>query len=219
MRRILKKLLDFAFPVQCVSCELEGANCCPQCASKIERNPKTEKIPENFSLFSATAYREHETIGKLIRRFKYDGAGEAGEILAGLFPKNKPACLAQETILVPVPLHRSRFNFRGFNQSLIIANALAKRWDLSVADIIKRNRKTKPQVELSGRERIANVKGAFSALNSASKQTQLDASLRYCLVDDVFTTGATMEECRLALENAGARNIFGIVIAKTRFER
>ena len=118
--------------------------------------------------------------------------------------------VAAHDIIVPVPLHKRRLKERGFNQAVLWGNIVGKKFHIPVAvNAVLRTRWTAPQVSLRGRERTNNVRNAFSVntpslLNNAS----------VLLVDDVYTTGATMNECARMVKKAGASRIDGLVIAR-----
>jgi ComF family protein len=113
-------------------------------------------------------------------------------------------------ILVPVPLSAQRQHERGYNQARLLALAVAASGGLRMdALVVRRNRHTASQVGLSVRQRQANVKGAFSALNRANGHT-------YILIDDVCTTGATLGACATALLEAGAKAVWGVTLARAR---
>jgi ComF family protein len=114
-------------------------------------------------------------------------------------------------IVMPVPLHRKRLRQRGFNQAVLLAHGVSVRFGIPLAlDNLVRIRSTRPQVELSGIERTRNVAGAFSVLRPAKVDGR-----RVLLIDDVFTTGATMNECALTLKKAGARSVTALTLART----
>jgi ComF family protein len=118
--------------------------------------------------------------------------------------------IADIDAVIPVPLHVGRLKHRGFNQSLLLAHRISERFRIPLLfDQLVRTRPTRPQVELSGEERTKNVSGAFAVRNP---QTQNDK--RIVLVDDVFTTGATMNECASVLKTAGASHVFAVTLAR-----
>lgn len=121
--------------------------------------------------------------------------------------KNKKA----ETIIIPVPLHKKRQNWRGFNQSLLLSFCIAEKFDLTVCDdFLFRTKNTKPQTKIkSMEERKENIKGAFSCLNK-----NFVGKKSVVLVDDVCTTLATLDECAKELKKAGAENVWGLVVAR-----
>ena len=99
-------------------------------------------------------------------------------------------------VVVPVPLHKARLRERGFNQSLLLARALASRLKLDLDyRALKRRRATRPQTELSGNEREENVKGAFTIVDPKGIKGK-----EILLIDDVYTTGATVSECARVLK-------------------
>ena len=114
-------------------------------------------------------------------------------------------------LLVPVPLHRSRLRQRGFNQAVLLGRVLSKRLSVPmVPDALVRVRPTEPQISLSAAERRGNVKGAF-----AVKRRDDIAGKRILLLDDVMTTGSTLDECARELKKAGACEVMALTIART----
>ena len=111
----------------------------------------------------------------------------------------------EDAVLVPVPLHRRRLRQRGYNQSVWIADALSACFDirLKVEPILVRTRNTRTQTRLSREARMANVKNAFAL----KPRTRLDKSKRYVVVDDVFTTGSTLDACAGVLLEAGLEEV------------
>ena len=108
-----------------------------------------------------------------------------------------------------MPLHKSRYRERGFNQSEIVAEEVSKITDLSVLkNALKRKKNTKDQTNLSPQQREENVKGAFVVT-----QPEMINGKKIILVDDVITTGATLNECARMLKQAGAEKILGTTIA------
>jgi ComF family protein len=113
--------------------------------------------------------------------------------------------------ILPVPLHNSRLRQRGFNQAVLLGSKVSRALDIPMLpDVLVRNRKTEPQVELSASERRLNVKDAFSV-----KKHQMLAGKRIILLDDVITTGSTMNECAKELKKAGAEIVIAVTIART----
>lgn len=114
-------------------------------------------------------------------------------------------------LIVPVPLHRSRLRQRGFNQAVLLGRTISRQLSLPMRlDILVRSRSTEPQIELSAAERRVNVKGAFTV-----NRPDLVAGRRILLLDDVMTTGSTMDECAKELKNAGAEFVIAATIART----
>jgi ComF family protein len=116
--------------------------------------------------------------------------------------------IGQYDRLVPVPLHRKRLRQRGYNQSLLLAREIGRPSGIPVdGALLKRIRDSVPQVDLMGAKREANVKGVFSVEGKAKGQ-------RLLLVDDVLTTGATVNECARVLIRAGARRVDILTVAR-----
>ncbi len=125
------------------------------------------------------------------------------EILHSFVSEQRPE------LLIPVPLHKSRLRSRGFNQSLLIAETLSRNWQIPLLrQGLIRTRRTTPQVELTRAERLTNLKGAF-----AVKDTESVTGKHIMLVDDVFTTGATLSACAEALLKAGCSRISAVTVA------
>jgi ComF family protein len=152
--------------------------------------------------------------GALVHAFKYDGWWRLGDDLGAAMARLAwPADVQQErTALVPVPLAARRERERGFNQSLLLAESLAARWQIPVwRDLLRRTRSTRTQTRLTPDQRFSNVAGAF----------RLDGPPRprgahVLLVDDVVTTAATMNACAAALFDGGARIISYVSFGRAR---
>jgi ComF family protein len=118
--------------------------------------------------------------------------------------------LSHIDMVMPVPLHRKRLRQRGFNQALLLAHRMSEQYGIPlVFDNLERVRPTRPQVELSGEERVKNVTGAF-ALRFPKKVEDK----HILVIDDVFTTGATMNECAGVLKSAGAEQVTACTLAR-----
>jgi len=113
-------------------------------------------------------------------------------------------------VVVPVPLHRKRLRSRGFNQAVLLGELLAREWQLPFERrALQRVRWTEPQINLSADARRENVKGAFSVSESFAV-----GGKRVLIVDDVLTTGSTVEECSRMLKSAGAVNVAVVTVAR-----
>jgi len=113
-------------------------------------------------------------------------------------------------LVMPVPLHVTRLKERGFNQALLLAHRISETHHIPFScDNLCRTRPTRPQVELTGAERIRNVAGAFML-----RQPEAVVDRNVVLIDDVFTTGATMNECASVLKHAGAKHVTAFTLAR-----
>ena len=137
--------------------------------------------------------------------------GIAGRIARLAWPID---VVAERAALVPVPLAPVRERERGFNQAELIANALAVDWRIPVwRQLVMRNRATETQTRLTPAERSANVHRAFGVCESMSESVR---GRHLVLVDDVITTGATLNACATALFDAGARTISYVTFGRAR---
>lgn len=152
---------------------------------------------------------KHDGVLKeLIWRYKYRFVKDLAIPLAALlterfgdFIKNK------NLIITAVPITKRRVRWRGFNQSELIARELAKNLNMRYQETLFRFGKEKSQVGLGKRERIKNLKDKIAAKDNISRKKIL-------LVDDVYTTGATLEECAAVLRQNGSREIWGLVLSR-----
>jgi len=117
----------------------------------------------------------------------------------------------KSSILIPVPLHSRRQRWRGFNQAELLGKILAEKFNWQVrTDILVRHKHTKPQVDLKGKERKNNIRGAFKITPKA----KIKNLKKVWLFDDVWTTGSTLRECGQVLKRAGVRKVWGLTLAR-----
>lgn len=149
----------------------------------------------------------------LIHRFKYGRMTHLRKPLALLMLEGfaRFEAVVPSHLIVPVPLHSSRLRQRGFNQAVLLGSLLSRRLSLPLeANALVRTRPTEPQIELPALERRLNVKGAFTVTRPAAV-----AGKRVLLLDDVMTTGSTLDECAQVLKKAGAAEVMAITVART----
>lgn len=154
----------------------------------------------------------------LLHEFKYNHKKKIGRLLGktmGNLVKNDPI-LSKAELIVPVPLHPARKRERRYNQSEILAEEVSKITGIETLNILKRTKNTKTQTELSPTERRKNVKNAFCVRKTYKKTI---SNKRVLLIDDVMTTGATLDECSKILLKEGAIETYGVVIAGAWKER
>jgi len=150
---------------------------------------------------------------ELIHRFKYGHKTHLDKPLALLTARSLENFIGkiEADLVIPVPLHKKRLRWRGYNQAVLLASVLAKKWEIPLTrDGMSRIRWTEPQINLSGDERRHNIKGAF-----AITKPGLITGKRVMLVDDVITTGSTVVECAKTLKKGGAAEVFVIAVART----
>jgi len=168
-----------------------------------------------------SVYQFAGPIREAIHRFKYEDKISLAAPLAGVlddFLEHQPDAAARIPIerlslIVPVPLHPWRQYRRGYNQSALLARELGKLRDVPHAALLRRNRYTTPQVELSTGERAANVKDAF-AVDENMIKTLPAPGQAVLLMDDVHTTGATLAECAGVLKRAGVGEVYALTLAR-----
>lgn len=229
LARLANDLLDFFYPRWCVVCERppepDKPICklcltrlvtlpdpvCPRCRFFVRgdalRCPgsRHHNAPP-FPVWALGLFDDYYR--RLIHAFKFENRRDCGDFLGarlGAAVAADPRSAAIEGI-VPVPLHRTRRRERGFNQSEQLASAVAAALGRPLWCNLARSRNTKSQTALDGKRRRDNVAGAFTVGGERPPRVVM-------LVDDVFTTGATVRECAETLARAGAQQIFLAVVA------
>jgi ComF family protein len=144
----------------------------------------------------------------LLQRYKYHRDVGLAPLLGALLARRAPLSPVEYDAIVPVPLHISRLRWRGFNQAQLLARGFAGGRAIDPY-ALARVRPTRPQVDLHESERRHNVAGAFQVV-----RPERVAGRRILLVDDVYTTGATVDECSHVLRRAGARSVDVLVLAR-----
>ncbi len=231
---------DLLFPRSCIGCGkrdtylcdacLYGSpwkreHSCPFCESVLTPDGRTcfSCAPRHSldGIFSASVFREATVVADAVHVLKYEYVPELAFPLGALLAKATAKTeLPIADMIVPVPLHPWRLRFRGFNQSALLAESFAAAFmpDMPIpvrSDLLVRHRFTLPQARSHGaKERKANLKGAFSLPSDSRPFRKELKGKTIWLIDDVATTGATLEECAKVLKKSGARHVFGIVVAR-----
>ena len=195
--------------IRCFVCgarRTTGSFCPGSCRAKTQRTLK--------KIFWAGPFDGtlREAIWQLKYKKRRELAEPLGKLLAQKFKRSKSDF--EQYVVIPIPLHASKERSRGFNQALLIAQAFAKETGLAVAaDVLKKKTDTQPQARITSKEeRLKNLTGAFS-ISKSDFNSAYGSRTSIILVDDVATTGATLFEASRALEQAGAENIIGLVVA------
>lgn len=232
MGAIREILLDSIFPKYCVGCGQIDTYLCDQCKEKIvfiqsptcpncgKLSPKgkfckTCRPKVDLTGVIIAAHYEEGPLKEAIHTFKYDFVfdlhKELSTFLAEALIKNN---FKKNYLITFVPLHRARENWRGFNQSKLLAREVSLMLNFEfIEGVLKKKINTKVQVELKRRERLKNVEDSFEA---NARYVDKIKRKRIILVDDIITTGATLNECAKVLRNIGAKEVWGLVLGKHR---
>ena len=206
---MLTHLLSILAPPLCIACGADAGRASPLCRECRLELAATRAAPApatGVHAWSAFAY--DGPAGAVARGLKFGGRTRLADVMAAQIAAHAPPALWTGT-LVPVPLHPARLRRRGFNHAGLLADALARRTGLPVADCLRRRGDSAPQM---GRGRQARMR----ALAGTISVTGPGAPLRALLVDDVVTTGATLAACARALSEAGCANVGAVTYARTR---
>jgi len=218
-------ILNLLFPRRCVSCNKLGSYICTDCRKDIKyiefpfcpvcrypslyglTHPRCRGFNSLDGLFVSVHYSG--PVKKAIHLMKYRYVSDLLDELTGLLFDKLPLFVKKTDYLIPVPLHYRKQKERGFNQSLLIADILGKKLNLPVkSGILSRIKYTLPQFGLKVGQRNLNVKNVFRLKNSASVKNR-----NICLVDDLATTFATLNECTRVLKRNGAAGVSAVVLA------
>jgi ComF family protein len=223
LRRSARLLVDTLYPRRCAGCGRRDVWLCAACDAALPRlappwcagcgvSPgvaacRCDNLPRGVRAFRSVAPYAG-WLREAIVAFKYDLEWDRADHLAATLV---PALGDLPTIdaLVPVPLHPCRLRWRGFNQSVLLAEGLGRRTAIPVLDWLERTRETDQQARLGAAARWANVSGAFAV------RAGVDPSgLHLAVVDDVLTTGATLGACAEALLAGGAAAVSAVTLAR-----
>jgi ComF family protein len=235
MRAVLRTALDFALPPLCPACRepVESQALCPACWSKLSfiARPYCERLGIPFvydpgpgilsmeAIADPPAYQRARAAVRfdqisraLVHALKYGDRLDLAPMMGRWISHAGRELLTDADALVPVPLHWRRLWARRFNQSAMLAAAISAESGVPVAaGALKRVKPTAQQVGLSRTERAANVQGAFRVPPEAKGSVH---GRRLILVDDVLTSGATVDGCARALLRAGAANVDVLIFAR-----
>lgn len=232
-------MLELCFPRQCAGCRsawlfsTEGFWCrtclelipwiesplCPACGRPFPSSASVEDslcgdcLLATFAFDSARSASVHTGVVRdRIHQLKFGGqlrwAPPLAELLARTFENH--GRMNHPDLIIPVPLHLKRLGMRGFNQATVMAGALGRRFGIPVSvDFLARTQWTEPQTRLNRRERLENVKDAFTVMEKGGAEDR-----KILLLDDVFTTGTTLSECARVLKAAGASEVHALTVTR-----
>lgn len=230
-------LLELLFPTFCVSCKKLGAYLCADCFSKLSfdvlevclvcKKAAIGGLTHPICLttyaidgsFTAIAYKG--VAKKLLYTFKYKPyVSHIASVLVDLFYEaiiQKEAfdriyqTQKEKIFLVPIPLYAAKLKSRGYNQAEVLAKELGKKLEVPIVPLLERVKETTPQMGLTEIQRKENIKGAFGVIKGKEKLLQ---DRIVFVIDDVLTTGATFSEAAKMLKKSGAKQVWGLALAR-----
>ena len=220
-------LLDAIFPKKCLECRKSGNYLCVRCLQMVSTSfPKCIEC-RKFSKLGIThrKCKKRNSLDQVVSLWRHDGVVRksllsikykftfdvAGELVENYIKNIDTNLLPSNAILIPVPLHKKRKKWRGFNQAEELGRIVASKLNIDfVPDLLFRKINTKPQTELKKKERTKNVKKAF-LINQKHKNINFQKNT-FIIFDDVTTTGSTLKECGKILKKSGAKKVIGLTI-------
>jgi len=202
-------LLDLLFPPHCVSCRRAGTWLCDACIADAPAVPNPASLaPDGFldGAYSVGAHRG--PLRRAVHALKYKGLRQIAPQLAELMASTWRSSGIAVDAIVAVPLSAARLKSRGYCQAHLLARPLAERLGLPLLLGLERTRDTRSQVGLNPAQRWDNVWQAFGWRGDHLPAT------RVLLIDDVLTTGATLQACAAALRDAGASRVWGLTLTR-----
>ncbi len=237
-----EKILGFLFPKQCISCGKYGVYLCDYCRDLCITFQKEKvchvcknKIIEGYIHNSCkeltyldsvqTCVLYSELVRKILEEIKYKYYHEYVEVVVDLMMQVIDIENYRNSIFIPVPLSKFKLKKRGFNQAQLIAKKIAMKLkelgiDIQVVEVLERSKNTKTQVGMTREERLENLKDVFKlnskfqTLKSQKGERQNIESRKLILIDDVMTTGTTLEECAKVLKKGGIKEVKALVFAR-----
>ncbi len=224
---LFNRFLNSLLPVSCGLCNAATGSHLPLCQPCLNELPVLSTACNSCALPVATAgscgkcqqhppaceqtealFLYQEPLSQLVQQFKFSRKLEYGCLFSSLMAKKILSLSDKPDVIIPVPLHSSRLRSRGFNQSWEIARQLSRISGIKASHkFCQRIKKTPLQTGLKASERKRNLRQAFSI-------TENVRDLHICIVDDVMTTGSTLEAIASELKSAGAERVSGLVVAR-----
>lgn len=230
LKILINFILDMLYPRKCPVCHqilkepeklicpecvrgftLVGKEYCMKCGKPVDKQQEyceeCGKTSRNFTEGRSVFLYDH-TIKNSLLKFKYDGRREYGEfyVKAMCHLAEKDIRRWKPDVIIPVPLHRKKYRFRGFNQAEYLARGIGRKLDIPVStEILKKVKNTKSQKKLNAVERKSNLKNAFEVCEEIY-------GLQILIIDDVYTTGSTMDEISEVLKRKGAENVYFLTL-------
>ncbi len=204
---VLDWLVDLIFPPTCGGCHRVDFRWCDVCLDHLQKIPVAFENRPQRGMAGVCATGLHDgMLKRAVQAFKYHGAIELAEPLAKRLVTILERQKWELDIIIPVPLSAARLAERGYNQANLLSQQVARHMGIPCQpDCLQRTRDTSQQTLLNARQRVENVKDAFSAAGDVANRSIL-------LIDDVVTTGSTLNACADALRSAGVAAVYAIAV-------
>ena len=212
---MLEFVLNFLFPPACSVCgKLDKNWLCSNCERRVERLEKSQIVEIKKKRYEKLLYifQYESLIRKLILGYKFSNKAYLNHFFAEVIARNKKnvELLKGYDMIIPVPMHEKKQAKRGYNQTELVANELEKLIGIQARnDIMYKVVNTVTQSKLGGKARQSNIQHAFFVKKDIDVEDK-----KIVLLDDIYTTGATSEECSRVLKEAGASKVLVLVLAK-----
>ena len=220
MFRRIAALGSLVAPPLCLACGRESiptGRLCEQCEVELQALFPGARLVDPFGPVSDmfSIYRYEGPARAIIKTFKFSGGVGLAQQIAERIADRAPAGLLDAVTIIPVPLHPAHRRSRGYNQTALMATALAAATGLPVCDCLERSGSARPQHAAARGERLGLDQSAF-AVNLKQHSADLRQTRRSALLlDDVVTTGATLKGCAVVLRRFGIRQVYGMTFAST----
>ena len=208
-----KKLINILYPNQCVMCrKLNESSICVRCYKTLDLNIKIDRYKDKSFSEHLYIFKYESKIRNLIIDYKFNDKAYLNNFFVKIILKNEKICrkIKKYDIIIPVPIHIKRKRQRGYNQSELIARKIAKHLKLElVTNCLIKQKSTVPQSSLTKKQRQENVKQVYKIINAQKIKDK-----RIIIFDDIYTTGATANECARVLNENGAKEVLIFTLAK-----
>ncbi len=230
---MLKYLIDLIYPRRCPVCgdiaSPRGNLACPPCKTKLKFvvEPKCKKCGKHMEFdeqescfdcvkkqhqysYGVSLWEYDSTMKKSISDFKYSSRKEYADFYVEEFVKyyGKEILIVSPDVMIPVPIHKSKLIDRGYNQAEILCQGISSKLGITtLPNLLRRDKKTLPQKELNDKERFKNLKQAFS-FNEKALIKHGHSISKVLIVDDIYTTGSTIEACTRILLDNGINEVY-----------
>jgi ComF family protein len=212
---MINEFLDIIFPKSCLECGKQGEGyICSTCFSLLESKVKSQKNKASSECYDVLIYIDNykSKIRSKILSMKFNSKAYIAEYFVDILIRNEKITkyLKRFDMIIPVPMQKNKKMERGYNQTELLGIELEKNLNVPCkVDLLIKIKNNRTQSLLKSKERLENVKNVFKIIN-----TEEIKGKNIIIIDDIFTTGATIKECSKLLKLSGAKKICALVIAK-----